>query len=142
MGGERMKERIVYAKYKDEEKDGEFSYYKKKQRFIWSFYLRVIMEHFIPCDKCQAKIEKLWNIGYVTSDDWHNDKFIQRVVLMLCKQCNKKIYELNENAEVIVGNKDYTPPVELSRKWTDDDNSIEEVTEKEYNEHKHPTFRV
>jgi hypothetical protein len=87
-----------------------------KEILTWTFYFRMIKTSFTPCERCQKIIDGQWNIGIFFDKKWY-ERFIERVSLKLCKECNEKINELNKSAEVILGNKDYEPPIELQRKW-------------------------
>ena len=109
----------------------EMQCFKIKQEFTWQFYLRIIKTWFIPCNKCQEMIEKQWDVG-VFLDGTYYDKFISWVSVRLCKKCIDGIYELNRRAEVILGNREYEPPVELSRKWLDDEDSRIRISEEDY----------
>jgi hypothetical protein len=45
-----------------------------------------------------------------------------------CDECQKQLYDLITNADyLLLGNKDYEPPIELSRSWDIDDNSWAEI---------------
>jgi hypothetical protein len=45
-----------------------------------------------------------------------------------CESCQEKLHELiTKSSKLILGNKDYDPPVELSRDWDIDDNSWKEL---------------
>lgn len=92
------------------------TYYAILERHVWRFYFRVIKKHFTPCQKCQEVIDEKWNIGIFLSGEWYNN-FVKTASNLLCGKCNKEIHEINKYAEVIIGNKDYEPPVELQRKW-------------------------
>jgi len=51
----------------------------------------------------------------------------------LCRECKKYIAcKAAEAPEVIIGNKDYEPMVELSRKWLDDDDSRIRISKEDY----------
>ena len=45
-----------------------------------------------------------------------------------CDECQQKLHKLiTESDKLILGNKDYTPPIELSRQWEIDDSSWVEL---------------
>lgn len=110
------------------------TYYLIKEAQIWRFYFRVIKEHFTPCNKCQEKIEKLLNdIEFSDSETVRSAPYI--ALKNLCNQCEKEIAKVGDNADIILGNKDYEPPLELSRKWDLSDECNPEtidLTEAEY----------
>jgi len=76
-------------------------------------------------------LDMTWDIGYVLNKNWY-EHFIEKVTVKLCPKCAKEILSIHINVEVILGNKDYDPPIELSRKWIDDENSIVDITKEEY----------
>lgn len=110
----------------------------------YGFWLRFAHEHFIPCDKCQDKLEDyLFNatIWAINNDKMTVDlvvsfpkveeeprcyfafRWIEPAVYWTpCKKCQEKLRDTIANAnEMTVGNKDYRPPIELWRRWDIDD---------------------
>lgn len=115
------------------------AYFVKVRQY--GFYIRIIHNHFIPCDKCQDEFEKVlvegiknWYIEEGMPLKVELDHFInqwrfrfrwigisQRTdtdVVLLCKECSKNL-ELGivDAHEWTIGNKDYEPAIELWRKW-------------------------
>lgn len=133
-----MKERWKVGKFPDETRDGAFTYYRIKQELTWRFFFRMIKTWFVPCNECQLKIEKLWTDEVsvdrtVLFDVYYRERFLRKVMSSLCIKDLTGIVEHCKNTnEIIIGNKDYEPPVELSRTWLDDDNSIVDTTKEEY----------
>lgn len=133
-----MKERWLYSDYIDCETEKPV-YYKKKQRLTWQFYLRIVKKWFTPCDKCQENFDNYWKPNILFAKTREVIKDILRK--WTCSQCYDKIRKLIKDGEVILGNKDYEPPVELQRRWIDvmerNKNGVldlvsENVTKKEY----------
>jgi hypothetical protein len=94
----------------------KIEYYLIKEKQVWRFYFRVIKEWFTPCDKCQEKIEKLLNDIHLS--DTNTIRSVPHIAFTyLCNECQKKAKGLANDADIILGNKDYEPPLELSRKW-------------------------
>jgi len=132
-----MKERFKFECFKIyNEKKGleEMQYFRIKQELIWQFYIRPIKLWFQPCDKCQGIIDKEYEsmiLGGFMGD-------MIRFPLMvfstrLCRTCKKYIWKRAfESFEVILGNKEYEPPMELSRKWLDDEDSRIRISEEDY----------
>lgn len=127
----KMFERWTYSRDYRYANNYGVTYYKQNERLTWSFYLRIIKTWFTPCEKCQNVIDALWNNGYFLNAEWYN-KFIYRATQRMCEECGKKVENINKTAEVILGNDDYEPPIELSRKWLKIGNKIE-ITSDEYN---------
>jgi len=129
-----MKERFKFESvmiYNEKKGLEERQYFKIKQKFTWQFYFRIIKTWFTPCNKCQEMIEKQWDVGIFLDGTWY-DEFIYWVSVRLCKKCIEDIYELNRRAEVILGNREYEPPVELSRRWLDDEDSRIQISKEDY----------
>lgn len=140
-----MKERWKYSDY--EEEDGTPVYYKRKQRMTWQFYLRFASTWFEPCKDCQKIIDKGWDefgwramipqeIGHLAIPN-----MVGHALLGLCKQCRRNLFKKIENTNLIFGNKDYNPLIELQRRWIDVEEKnkngvyesvMETVTKKEY----------
>lgn len=131
-----MKERWEYSKLNTQINDNKWKmiYYKTKQRMIWKFYIRIIQDGygwFIPCDKCQTRLTDMWNRGfYLMDEDYEIVGFMFR---SLCKKCMQEVQTKLRDCPILIGNKDYEPWVELSRRWTDD-NDVE-ISFAEYKKH-------
>jgi hypothetical protein len=120
------------------EKPKDPTYYLIKEKQVWRFYFRVMKQWFTPCDKCQEKIDKLFGHLGLAWDANILVRFPEYASKELCSKCLSEPEKLLGNAEtIILGNKDYEPPIELSRKWdlTSDGNpEIINLTEKDYGE--------
>lgn len=140
-----MKVQIAKGRYIDEEDGGKEVKYFFIQKLQYGFYMRIIHDHFIPCEKCQEKLEKIlvgkirqWNIEdkpLRVELDYFGPKWRFRFpwirtgqeikdvnVVILCKECSKVLEEGIVNAdEWTIGNKDYEPAIELWRRWDIDD---------------------
>jgi len=125
-----MKERIVCERLRCPDKEGYF-YVKTKQYLTWQFYFRVIKKWFTPCKKCQSMLNKMWNVGVCIDAEFY-ERFIERCSVRICSECLKAVVEEMSGSEVILGNQKYDPPIELSRKWIDDEDSTEEVSKAEH----------
>jgi hypothetical protein len=120
----------------DEVDDGKTLHYiLVKERQIWRFYLRVLKKWFTPCAKCQEMIDVMWNSLGLSWDAKTIQNFPENVAKELCPDCLKEPREMLEYSEVILGNKDYDPPIELSRKWEPDGIDPEVVTIPSYAEY-------
>jgi len=138
-----MKERWKYSDYVDEETEKPV-YYRLKQRLTWQFYIRIIKKWFTPCDKCQENMDLFWNCGVVLNTGWYEiTAYINKLIKTrtLCINCQKAMQRIMVKSEVILGNKDYDPPIELQRRWVDvmkkNENGVLDlisviVTKKEY----------
>jgi len=82
-----------------DDETGEYIKHKGKKTQNYSFYLRFISKHFIPCEADQERLGKMIQEG-----------------------------------NLIIGNKDYAQPIELSRSWEIDDNAWVEVERREATE--------
>jgi len=124
-----MKERWRYW-------DWQATYYKTKQCLTWRFYIRIIKEWFTPCKKCQDALEELWykvSLSKIVNNDLDETPIVSQAYHYLCQQCKEAMELLKKHArEIILGNKEYEPALELSRTWLDDDNQQEKVSETEY----------
>jgi len=110
-----MKKRWRYDWYwKDALGKDTKDYFKVKQQLTWRFYFRIIKKWFTPCDKCQTELDEIWNVGIYVDVEFYR-RFIERVISKVCSECGEKVREEVVGSEVILGNKDYEPPIELSR---------------------------
>jgi len=105
-----MKERSLRRAVKRE--DGTLKLEEYREVLIWRFYFRSFKKWFVPCDKCQKTIDELVKVNMDSSA-------IQMALGRLCPACNSAREVLFINAEVILGNKDYEPSIELNRTWLD-----------------------
>lgn len=130
-----------------EQLEGELPEYVKIEGTkveTYSFFIRILHSHYVPCPKCQPEIKTIMVEGKLR---WHpehmqlalyqeidNGKrhfsfgfgFVPKGVDIFewepCSDCQKVIADLFDNSsEFIIGNKDYEPPIELSRKFVTDD---------------------
>ena len=109
-------------------------YYKILQELTWRFYFRFMKAHngwFTPCNKCQEYIDEKYEENpfreIFKNVNWEVFRFY------LCKECVKEAdTKVSKAEEVIFGNSDYEPLVELSRTWLDNDDEIHDVTKEEY----------
>lgn len=99
------------------------------QELTWRFYFRVIKKWFIPCKECQERLDNIVKIYMDRSS-------IGEAIGRLCAECTDAINNLYVDAEIILGNKDYEPAVELSRTWLENDDEIHDVTKEEYEENR------
>jgi len=117
----------------------------------YGFFMRIFHDHFIPCDECQEKFEKIL-VGKIK--DWYiydlplkveldyfgpqwrfkfpwigTTKSVNDVnVVLLCKKCGKVLEDGMVNADKwTIGNKDYEPAIELWRKWKVDDKRTQQL---------------
>jgi hypothetical protein len=74
-------------------------------------------EWFTPCDRCQEKIEKLWGHLGLAFDGNIIRNFPELSSRELCSKCLSEPERMLSDANIILGNKDYDPPIELSRRW-------------------------
>ena len=125
-----MKERWRYWKIEVPPEAGgdEFLYHRTKQRLVWRFFFRVIKKWFTPCDKCQDKINARWDTGVYIDVEFYRE-FIKNTAMKICSECAKKIQKMVSESEVILGNNDYEPPIELSRSWIDIEENNEPIIE-------------
>jgi len=125
-----MKRRWKYEFYYDEELEA-YAYLKILQELTWRFYFRFIKGSkgwFTPCTDCQEKLTK----GYLGSPP-SKEQIPYLLLNRLCGACRVEIENLTNNAEeVIFGNSDYEPLLEVSRTWLDNDDEVHEVTKEEY----------
>jgi len=84
---------------------------------VWRLYLRFSMQWFTPCKQCQEKIQEDFKeelnkavLFAVSGYAYHVSHYV------LCNKCKKKIIKLLEDADIIIGNKQYEPLVEISRR--------------------------
>ena len=132
-----VKERMHYKFYHH-----DATYYKVKQQLLWEFYIRFLKEHFTPCGNCQNKInsefERLFKPARNKDIDIKDSgtRFVELRWYHLCKRCKRQINEKFGIAEVIFGNKDYEPLLELQRKWTTLDDTYARISDKEYQSQK------
>jgi len=132
---ERMlDERIHFGYYKDTTRcDKPRIFYVVKQRLVWKFYMRFFKTDLKPCGNCQRKIQDefirifkrevpIEDANFFVSSRWQG----------LCKRCKTEFEEMLKNQEVILGNKDYTPLLELTRVWLNVDETYKEITKEEY----------
>jgi hypothetical protein len=131
--------------------DDENFYVQVKYRKVeqWAFYLRLIGKWYFPCEKDQKKLKDLFlnselristdntRIGF--NQEVNGDKIEYTFTLPFihalpfydfkpCAKCQKQIRSLiTESMTLTIGNKDYSYPVELSRKNEDDDKSFETI---------------
>jgi len=83
---------------------------------VWKLYLRFSKQWFTPCKECQKNIEEDFKKELHEYGISAMEVFIGRINYVLCSECKKKIIELLEDADIILGNKDYEPFIEASRK--------------------------
>lgn len=141
-----MKERWSYSDYVDCETEKPV-YYRKKQRLTWQFFLRFAKKWFTPCNECQEMLDKAYHkyawramipkpIGALAIPD-----MVDCGLRGLCEPCRKKLFRTIKDVDLIFGNKDYEPLVELQRRWVDVEEKnkngvweaiIETVTKEEY----------
>jgi len=138
---DRMKKRWKYQSLKH-----MGGYYKILQELTWRFYFRFIKGSkgwFTSCIKCQETLDRFYKENTLLLNDIlisiiHDRKNIapyhQKII---CKKCDEAIVKMMEEAEeVIFGNTDYEPLVEVSRLWLDNDDEVHDVTKKEYEENR------
>ena len=132
-----MKERFKFESFEIyNEKKGleEQQYFKVKQELTWQLYVRPVKLWFQPCLKCQKLIDNEYCeciknnlLGDLTTLP------MLLVVSRFCKECKKYLQEkMLETWEVILGNKDYEPTFELSRRWLDDEDSMIRISKEDY----------
>jgi len=103
---ERQMRRVVKAD------NGDIHVEQYVECLIWRFYFRSFKKWFVPCDICQKTIDELVKVNMDSSA-------IQMALGRLCPACNSAKEVLFFDAEVILGNKDYEPSIELNRTWLD-----------------------
>jgi len=134
-----MKKRYRYI---DGTKFEDGAYFKILQKLTWRFYFRFIKGSkgwFTPCTKCQEMLDILYkenrlDFNNVIKSMLHNKESIEPFIYgVICEECDTKITKMIVEAEeIIFGNKDYEPLVEVSRLWLDNDDEVDEVTKEEY----------
>ena len=117
---------------------------KNVEQLTYGLYLRFMKKHFIPCENCQKEVYNMlltsdWRLNsdypielYIRQDSdypietYVRDETEKSVIVylkftnkkwMLCKACSMLIIDYIAKEELIIGNKDYVPPVELWSKW-------------------------
>lgn len=117
----KTKERFIVDRLYNEEKEKDVCY-EFRQLLIWQFYIRTLKSWFIPCGKCQNVIDKEYTSCVQIGDLGDLNRLPTIIFPSFCKECKeiirKKLVKANE---VIIGNKDYEPVLELSRRWETDD---------------------
>ena len=118
-------------RYSDCSKMEVGAYYKILQELTWRFYFRFIKGYkgwFTPCTKCQEVLDE----EYLNCPTF--EKEIPYLLFnKICKFCRVDMYNSIDNAEeVIFGNSNYEPLLEVSRLWLDNDDEVHEVTKEEY----------
>ena len=130
-----MKKRYRYI---DGTKFEDGTYFRILQELTWRFYFRFIKGSkgwFTPCTKCQNSLDKMYSMNalFVKTIFDFSSKSIFIAEELLCEKCTKSIFTMvREAEEVIFGNSDYEPLVEVSRLWLDNDNEVHDVTKEEY----------
>jgi hypothetical protein len=112
----------------------EKQFFKLKRALTWQFYTRIAKRWFIPCTKCQETIEKEYS-SYMRNGFFGDTTQLPMMIFAtrLCKECKKEMIENAVDAdEVIMGNKDYEPTLELSRRWLDDEDSRTRISKEDY----------
>ena len=127
-----MKERFLVDRLLNDE-TGKMQAYEFKQVLTWQFYIRAVKRWFTPCNDCQKSIEVKYEAeimgGLIPAYNFQNEIFGH----FLCKSCKEKMKkEMLKDNEVIFGNIDYEPFLELSRKWIDDDDYFKEISDAEW----------
>jgi len=85
---------------------------------LWYLYLRFSQQWFTPCKQCQENIEEDFKDGLNKQGLWSIATFAEHVsYYVLCDDCKKDIVKFLENATtIIIGNDQYEPLMEISRK--------------------------
>ena len=108
-------------------------YVKSKgvEDYSWGLWLRCVQEWFYPCKKCDTQIDELFQTSEVFS--LHKDHDFPSLYVLrkratlnievlskfiaFCTTCSEKLFDLLQSSHKwILGNKDYSPPVELQYK--------------------------
>lgn len=144
--------------YESEMLSGETKKYVKsetKKIEQYGFFIRLIHEHFIPCQKCQLEIKTILQTKNLYFHRERNHVILSQFVSYegkrtyefelpfvaqeglypftwkSCLKCQKEVAKLFDEADQItIGNKDYLEPVELWMKFEIDDNAWKTVEER------------
>jgi len=120
----------------------------------YDFWLRFAGEHFTPCRKCQEKLHTdifkasrlsfgetelrpislrktengIWRFKLFFAENYRVNVGYEPINFVPCIACQKILTKLIEDAEqLIFGNKEYEPQLELNRKFEIDDDSWKTV---------------
>jgi hypothetical protein len=142
-----MKERFKFETvmiYNEKKGLEERQYFKIKQVLTWQLYIRPIKLWFEPCPKCQALIDEEYS-DCIKNNLLPNSSLFSAVsrrdfttlpmllVTIICKDCKKYLLKkMLDASEVILGNKDYEPMFELSRRWFNDEDSRIQISKEDY----------
>jgi hypothetical protein len=125
-------ERWKFDSFYDEE-EKRWVFYKIREHLVWRVFIRPALKHIYPCPKCQEILNEAYEkepLDFILHTPLEILQYYKCEVL-------EEIRELLRNSTLILGNKDYEPPIELSRSWEDIDGTFVELTENEYRAQKH-----
>jgi hypothetical protein len=109
------------------------TYFAVKQRLVWRFYLRFFKTDLRPCGNCQRKIQDEFIRIFKGSGPIEDGNFFVSMRWQsLCVACKREFEGMLKDREVILGNKDYTPLLELTRNWVNVEETYKELTRDEY----------
>jgi hypothetical protein len=128
-----LKERIHYDHYSD--RTGltpKTVYYVVKQALVWRFYVRLMKTDLRPCGNYQNKIQSEFMRRFGFKEMPSGNSFVEGMWYNLCKRCRRDFEEMLGDREVILGNTEYEPLIELQRLWIDLEDTWKELSKEEY----------